>query len=194
MDRNSFVGYELIGLLLVSAVPPTMTDIFPGKILNSVSASWFFILFLFPDALLPGLPLSITFCKSVPHLMFPFSLRSASPCLFSIQSSQPAYCHIIISHSSFSPLPLSLPADWQSRHAEVNWDVAEMTGSLYWFVHLQHPSQWAHRPRTHTYKAVQTHKPSQRSHREESCPCPQPSKLITLPWWSGPWKFTRPAV
>lgn len=93
---------------------------------------------------------------------------------------------------SLSPLHRLRLLDWQCRHAEVNWDVAAMTGPLYWFVHLHHPSWCPRRAQTHTYKHTCTHTNTQRSQQEEACPGPRPSKLITLPWWSGPVNLARP--
>lgn len=118
------------------------------------------------------LPLPISLCPSL-HL-FPH---------FPIHSSQPPN-HIIIIFS-LSLTRLSPPADRQCRHTEVNWDVAAVTGPLYWLVHLHHPSQCPHRAQTHTH--THTHCLQQ----EETCPGPRP-KLITLPWWSGPVNLTRP--
>lgn len=71
---------------------------------------------------------------------------------FPIHSSQPPHDLIII--FSLSLTPLSPPADWQCRHAEVNWDVAAVTGPLYWLAHLHHPSRC---PLQHTLANTRTH-------------------------------------
>lgn len=90
--------------------------------------------------------------------------------------SSPTHTH---THTqSFAPLSA---AEWQCRHAEENWDVATLTGSLYWLVPFHHPSLWSCRPQkercTHTYTL-----PLQ---QEEPYPGPGPGKLITSPEWSS---------
>lgn len=115
---------------------------------------------------------------------------SSSPHLFQhllIHSSQPPHHLIII--FSLSLTPLSPPADWQCRHAKANWDVAAVTGPLYWLAHLHHPSQCPLK-RTLTYTRMLAH--THCLQKWETCPGPWPSKLITLPWWSGPVNLTRP--
>lgn len=91
------------------------------------------------------------FFSLIPYcILSPYRSPPANQCLsfssslhlfphFPIHSSQPPHHLIII--FSLSLTPLSLPADWQRRHAEVNWDVAAVTGPLYWLAHLHHPSR-----------------------------------------------------
>lgn len=162
-----------------------------AKIPKSVTVSLSSILLSFPNPILHIFSLSISSCPSVPLLFFS-SFVSSLP----YSPSTPFNLHIALSlfrlSLSLSPLHRLRLLDWQCRHAEVNWDVAAMTGPLYWFVHLHHPSWCPCRAQTHTYKHTCTHTNTQRSQQEEACPGPKPSKLITLPWWSGPVNLARP--
>lgn len=159
------------------------------KIPKSVTVSLSSILLSFPNPILHIFSLSISSCPSVPLLFFS-SFVSSLP----YSPSTPFNLHIALSlfRLFLSPLHRLRLLDWQCRHAEVNWDVAAMTGPLYWFVHLHHPSWCPRRAQTHTYQHTCTHTNTQRSQQEEACPGPRPSKLITLPWWSGPVNLARP--
>lgn len=71
----------------------------------------------------------------------------------------------------------ALPLDCQStadRRAKENWDVATLTGSLYWLVPFHHPSQrpcWPKNAHAHTHSLQQEG--------------PRPGKLIKLPEWTS---------
>lgn len=146
----------------------------------------FVIYFTFLNPMHHILCLLISFCKPVPLFLFS-SFVSHFPILRSILLPSPSYYHYL--HSFF--LSCSVLPRWltvQTRRGKLGCSHNDRPFVL---ICSSSSSIKVSTQASNTHKQTHAHKHLQCLKLEETCFGPKPSKLITLPWWSGPVNLTR---